>query len=250
MERSHQYGDLLFETIAVRNGEIMHAALHHNRINNGMRTLRMPSTISYEAFCSEILNALKGLLNARVRFTVCRNGKGFYMPIESKLETYIEITELPEERLDIDQIGVYQDNRKSSSRLSNIKSGNGLVSVMAAIAAQEYGWADAVILNDKGLICEATSSNLFLIKQGIIVTPSLNAGCVDGIMRSVILELCKANGIPYTESDCHLSDLHVATEVFLTNAIHRIQRVARFEGKTYASETTNLLRQLLDNQGW
>ncbi|HTD14010.1 MAG TPA: branched-chain-amino-acid transaminase [Chthoniobacterales bacterium] len=97
-----------------------------------------------------------------------------------------------------------------------IKSLNYLNNILAKIEAQQAGAAEGVMLNEQGYVAECTGDNLFVVKNGVISTPPINAGILGGITRAVVFELAKKNGIPIKEDDLTRYDILVADECFLT----------------------------------
>jgi branched-chain amino acid aminotransferase len=143
----------------------------------------------------------------------------------------------------INNIDVYEEQYKASSTLSNIKSGNSLIYVLASQYAVANRLDDALILNQHGRIAEATSSNLFWIKNGIISTPPLGEGPVAGIMREVVMELAQKQGLLVQEKELTIDELLIADECFLTNALNGITIVNKFRDKEMEHEITSLLQR-------
>jgi branched-chain amino acid aminotransferase len=97
-----------------------------------------------------------------------------------------------------------------------IKSLNYLNNILAKIEAQQADAAEGVMLNEQGYVAECTGDNLFVIKNGVISTPPINAGILAGVTRAVVFELANKNGIPIREEDLTRYDILVADECFLT----------------------------------
>ena len=158
---------------------------------------------------------------SRIRFTLYRNSPGFYLPDNNSVNWEIELF-----LLDLNQpkkekiVGIYTETYKSFHPLSNIKSGNALVYVLASIFAMEKKWDDAFILNEAGRVCEASSSNFFWVKDGIWFTPPISEGCVEGVKRAELLEKQEI-----VELECEIEDLENADEIYLCNAIQGLVKV-------------------------
>ena len=99
--------------------------------------------------------------------------------------------------------------------------------------AQEKDFDEVIMLNDSGNICEATSSNVFLLINGILYTPALTEGCTAGVMRKKIIQLAKKMNIAVLESSLSPNLLEDAEEVFFTNAINGLKWAAAWEKKRY-----------------
>ena len=140
-------------------------------------------------------------------------------------------------------IDIYPDARKSCNVFSNLKSANFLPYTMAALYAKENKLNDCLLLNNSGNIADATTANLFIIKDGMITTPALSEGCVNGVMRRHLLERLKMENRSFKirESIITIDNLLHAEEVFLTNAIKGIRWVKRFRENTYGNTISSLL---------
>ncbi len=239
--RGFRYGDALFETIRVIDGQPCCLEDHFIRLKKGMQILKMHSAnISFNNLKSQIIKLIeKNHLRkgGRVRLTVFRSGEGLYTP-ESEGKSYV-IEAIPfkdnnyvlnENGLSID---VYNDLRRHRNILSQIKTTNNIPNVLAGIYKKENDLDDCIILNDQGRIVEAISSNIFLYKNNNLYTPSLDEGCMDGIMRKQVLRIAKEMNINVFEGMLNGSMLLQADEMFLTNTIRGIQWVVSYRQKRY-----------------
>jgi branched-chain amino acid aminotransferase len=222
MERAHVYGDLLFETMKMEHGQIAHFDRHMKRLANGMQLLHMHAPDADAQVMHLLKNAIEQKNSARVRLIVQRSGSGFYLPDSHEVSWHAEFFPLPAAKPQPLTVCVYTDNYKACTPLSNLKSGNALVYVLAAIHAQQMACDDALVLNEYGRVCEATASNIFIREGNTWITPPLSEGCVAGIMREVVLSETDALQQPLS-----IGRLRSADEVMLTNAIHGKLRVAK-----------------------
>jgi branched-subunit amino acid aminotransferase/4-amino-4-deoxychorismate lyase len=241
-DRSYRYGDGLFETMKITNGNILLEEYHFERLFSGLRTLKIKTPALFTK--QKINEQVKGLCkkndhekSARVRLSVSRGGGGLY-DCDNKFSYLIECWGL--EQIDFNENGlvidIFPDARKSIDIFSNLKSANYLPYVMAALWAKENKLNDALILNQHERICDATIANVFWVKDGKIFTPSLNEGCVAGVMRKKILELPIRNSHFLVEESVLTKDILLhADEVFLTNAITGIRWIKECGGKTYSN---------------
>jgi branched-subunit amino acid aminotransferase/4-amino-4-deoxychorismate lyase len=242
--RAFRYGDSLFETIRVCNNKVMFLRDHITRLKLGMTVLRMnlPAELTTENIHEFIIQLLKHNVhapNVRVRLTVFRNNGGLYTPETNDISFLIESEEL-ETAYVLNQKGywvdIYADIKKSINKLSNIKSGNALMYVMAAISKQSMKLDDCFLINENGTICESISSNIFVVKNGTLYTAPLTEGCVAGVMRKQIMNLATENKILTFESALTTYTLMNGDEIFLTNAINGIQWVGQFKDKFYTNK--------------
>jgi len=135
--------------------------------------------------------------------------------------------------------------RNSQSPLSRLKSANYLESILARQEARAAGVDEALCLNEKGLLAEASMSNIFLVTDGILRTPGLESGILPGITRETILELASQPGINTLEHDIRLDDVFQAQEAFLTNSLIEVMPLTEIEGKAIGSGRPGPLTQRL-----
>jgi branched-chain amino acid aminotransferase len=117
---------------------------------------------------------------------------------------------------------------------------------MAGIYKNTYSLDECFLVNDKGNITEAISSNIFAVKNGVLYTSPIADGCVDGVMRKKIIELAKANRIAVDELSIVQSVLLGADELFLTNAINGIRWIVAYKEKRYFNNTSKKLVEKLN----
>ncbi|MHA4809301.1 aminotransferase class IV [Flavitalea flava] len=249
--RSFRYGDGLFETIRVSNGQILLKEYHFERLLKGVKLLQFNPLPGFtrEMLADRILELCRKnghIAGARVRLVVYRGDGGLY-ELENNIPHYlIQSWELPAEKKQQEaegwKITVFSEGRKACDVFSHLKSNNFLLYALAAIYAQKEQANDSLVLNSHGRIADTTIANLFYIKNGRIITPPLSEGCVAGVMRRFLAESIQKEGIyPLEEKEVTIGDLEGADEVFLTNAIRGIIRVSSFGEVKYTRELTDAL---------
>jgi len=124
--------------------------------------------------------------------------------------------------------------QSQDSFLTQLKTMNYLLYGLAYTEAREKGFDEAIILNQRGYITEASRSNIFLVRAKELFTPALKCGCMDGITRKVIFDLAKKYNIKIYEGKFSLQDLYKADEAFLTNSLIGVMPVAPIEKKRIA----------------
>ncbi|WP_245989151.1 aminotransferase class IV [Pelobium manganitolerans] len=253
--RAFRYGDGLFETMRVSNGKLNFADLHADRLQQGMKTLKLEGYSNFDAYflrekIDELLKRNKIAKNARARFNVYRNAEGLYTPTENKSAFTLELSELPSPRYELNPKGlimdVYDDILKPINKLSNLKTCNALPYVMAGLYKQQARLDEAFILNQNSFLCESITANVFLVYRGQIYTPALSEGCIAGVMRSVVMDLAKENELNMIEAQINPEILEEVEEVFITNAAKGIQWVMGFNRKRYFNEVSRFLTDKLN----
>ncbi len=254
--RAFRYGDGLFETIRVTRGKPLWADKHFSRLTGGMELLQINPGANWSK--DLFTGAVKELVsanhsetgNARVRFSAFREDGGLYMPIGNSVSWLIESEKLDQENFVLNNRGVhvkeYTGMRKGVNQFSSIKSINAQLYVMASLYKRESGLGDCLILNEDGNIIEATSSNIFIVRQQQLFTPPVNQGCVEGIMRRVVMETAAENGFEVKEKPLDPGELENADECFLTNSIQGIRWVGLYNNRRYYNTVSRKLILLLN----
>lgn len=222
-----------------------------------MKLMRMevPATFNAPYFEEQIQTLLlaNGIAtSARIRLTVYRNDGGLYMPAVNTVSWVLEAEHMADEDYAFSAKGlmvdIYQDFRKPLHKLSNIKSASALFYVLAAEHARKEHMDDCVIINQTMNVVETTSSNLFAVKNGVLYTCPVSEGCVEGIMRSVVIELAAENRVAVYEVPMPMSVMFNSDEVFLTNAIKGVQWVGAYKGKRYFNTTAKKFQDWLNER--
>lgn len=245
--RAFRYGDGLFESIRFSKGKLLHVDLHVSRLKRGMEALKLEGSHKIDArFLTSKVKELADRnnfgANGRVRITVYRDAAGLYSPLGNKFGYAIEMTQ-SDESLYVNAakgliVDVYDEITKPLNSLSNHKTCNSLVFVMAGIYRKENSLDEVFILNSNGFLCEAMSSNVFVVFKKKIYTPALSEGCIAGVMRSVVMKLAAQSNIEVIEAQINPDILNEAEEVFLTNASRGIQWVMGFNSKRYFNKVS------------
>lgn len=256
--RGYTYGDGIFESMRIMNGKVLNLENHFHRLTEGARVLKMrlPAFYSVEFFekqIDELIKLSKIEAGGRVRLSIDRLGGGTYLPDTNEVTYFIEVYPIEQNIFGLNakgmEIDLFQDIKKTKNQLSNYKTKNGLIYVLAAIAAKEKGLDDMLIVNDNGQILESSHSNVFMVSNGVLYTPSLSDGCLAGTMRMQVINLALKNGLKVYESSILPSNLLVADEVFLTNAVRGITWVGGYRTKRYFNTIARKIVAFL-NEEW
>ena len=253
-DHSYRYGDGLFETMKITNGNILLENYHFERLFSGLETLKfkIPAYFTRQKLNEQVRALCKKNKQeelARVRLAVSRGSGGLY-DCDNKLSWLIETWPLEQSNNTLNENGliidVFPDGRKSIDPFSNLKSANYLPYVMAAMWAKENKLNDALILNQHNRICDSTIANIFWVKDKKIFTPPLNEGCVAGVMRRKILETATHNSDFFVSESILTEDILLqADEVFLTNAVAGIRWVKKCRSKVYKNTISSKIFTLL-----
>lgn len=247
--RAFRYGDGIFETIRMFDGQIPFWSYHYARLKEGASYLQFEAFPSSDFYKKEIEKLCGKQGNHRIRLSVFRKDGGLYTPENSETEFLIEAQTLTSSHFDLNKkglkIGLCETIRIARHPLSNLKTINSLTYVIAGIFNAKNHLDDCILLNDAGQIAEAVSSNIFVLKNKSLLTPPLTSGCKAGTMRLIILELAKDIQLHAVETDLTIETLVEADEIWLSNAIQGIRWVAEFQGHQKTNNTAHLMLEVL-----
>lgn len=248
--RGFKFGDGLFESMRMCNGKLQLADEHADRLKAGMKALKMDGYNLLDAYflrqkTAELQRKNKLQGNLRFRLSIYRDGDGLYTPISNKTGYLLEVSTLDQINYELNQKGliidVYDEIPKAVNKLSNYKTSNALLYVMAGLFQKHHRLDEALLLNQNGFLCESTSSNIFVVYQKQIYTPALSEGCVAGVMRTNIIRLARMENLQIVEAQINPEILNEAEEVFLTNATGGIRWVMGYGRKRYFNEVAKNL---------
>lgn len=104
-------------------------------------------------------------------------------------------------------------------------------SILAKLEARSHGYAEAIMLNEAGMVCEGTGENLFIVRDGVMSTPPLSDGILEGLTRDTIMCLADDLDIPTIEESLTRSDLYIADEVFMTGSAAEVTPIGSVDGR-------------------
>jgi len=258
------YGYALFESMRSYNGKVFRLSRHLDRLKRSSEVLglQLPK-VDFEKAVYDTLKS-NGLSGARIRLTVSLGeGEATQDPSMCKNPTvFITASSYVPMSDAVYQKGfraiVSQIRRNSTSPLSQVKSANYLDMILAKAQAKDAGVDEALLLNEKGYVAEGSTSNIFVVSVGKLITPSVDSGILPGVTRHAVIELALSLGIKVEVSPVELDELYEADEVFLSNSVIEIMPLVEVDGKgigagsigaittTLLSEYKALVKQELD----
>ncbi len=254
LDRGRLYGDGLFETMRAYSGQIFRLDAHLARMIAGAEQLYLQLPMATEELQRALQKTLKEseLASAYIRLTVTRGvgGSPSQLDASTALVT-IWVRPLPGYPPQLYERGMSavlaSARRNEYSPLSNLKTVNYLENIIARAEARRGGADEALFLNTTGQLAETSASNLFIVADGCVLTPPIEAGILPGITRACVLELCGANGISIQEQPLEVDQLREAAEAFLTGSVMEIMPLTSLAGKAIGSgqpgEITKQLQQ-------
>ena len=250
--RAFRYGDCLFETIRTLGTNINFWEDHYLRLMASMRIIRMEIPLNYtmEYLSSQIIKLLenKNLHNnaARVRLAIMRQDGGLYTPQSNGVSFVISAEPLEEPFFVLDEepyaVDLFKEHYISIGLLANLKTNNRILNVVGSVYAKESDMDNLLLLNQSKNVVEALTGNIFLVKDNKISTPPLEDGCIDGILRKQLIEICKtAADLEIQEVSISPFELQKADEIFITNAIQGVRSVSQYRRKKFGNEIAKKL---------
>ena len=233
------YGEGLFETLRAVDGNILFLDRHLDRLWRSCRAIGFPPPVPKATLVRRLKRLLKAnrLCDAYVRINVSlnevevgdprRRRAGFHVILFAKpFLPYPARCYTKGARLVIIRSVV-----NDPLPLANIKSTNYLAKIMARRDALLRGADEGILLNIHGRITEGASSNIFIVRRGVVMTPPLSEGVMPGVTRDRVREICRSLKIPYRFTPLAVNDLRRADEIFITSTLKGVMPVGWIEGR-------------------
>ena len=255
--RGFKYGDAIFETLKIVNGNVLFLEDHYFRLMASMRIIRMkiPMNFTMEFLQQEVVKLVnvKGLATsvARARITVYRDSQGLYKPTDNNVSFLIETSKLEQEKYTLTDIScevdLFKDHYITPQLLSTLKTNNRVLNVIASVYAKENELDNCLLLNSNKHVVEAINGNLFLVKGNIIKTVPLTDGCIKGVLRKQLVKMIgKMDGYILYESSISPFELQQADELFYTNVIQGIVSITKYRKKEFTNVVTKTVLEQLN----
>lgn len=219
------YGDGVFEGIRAYNGRIFRCEDHIDRLYAAAKAIFLNIPLTKEEMTEALLETCRrnDIRDGYIRLVVTR-GKGdlglnpMNCPKASVFCIAGNITLYPEEMYTKGMPIVTAAQRRNKATIVDpqIKSLNYLNNILAKIEANRAGVPEALMLNENGIVAECTGDNIFIVKEGVIYTPPIHVGILDGITRRTAIELAKKLAYKVEEKEFTLFNVYNADECFLT----------------------------------
>jgi branched-chain amino acid aminotransferase len=234
------YGDGVFEGLRAYNGKVFRLEEHVRRLYESARAICLEIPLSQQDMAAAINEAVKknGLTDGYIRAVVTRGAGTLGLdPNRCSNPQIIIIADVislyPQELYDHGlEIITTSITRNHPAALSpRIKSLNYLNNILAKIEGLKAGCIEALMLNHKGEVAECTGDNIFLVRDGVLYTPPLDAGILAGVTRNAVIELAQAAGITVREVSLTKHDVYVADECFLTGTAAEVIPVVKVDDR-------------------
>jgi len=235
------YGDGVFEGIRSYSGKVFRLREHLDRLWNSAKAIWLEIPMTKDEMAQAIRDTLSanGIADGYIRVVVTR-GEGTLGldPNRCSQPQVIIITDLislyPEDyyRNGLEIITVSTTRNHPAALNPRIKSLNYLNNILAKIEGLQAGCIEALMLNHKGEVAECTGDNIFVVRNGRIATPPIDAGILEGITRDAVIGLARESGIEVAEIPLTRHDVYIADECFLTGTAAEVIPVVKVDSRT------------------
>lgn len=232
------YGDGVFEGIRCYSGNVFRLEQHLERLYESARAIMLQIPISPEKLAEDVYETLRRnqFTDAYIRLVVTRGAGSLGLdPNKTSDPQVIIITDkialYPAEYYDkgLELITASTIRNHPAALSPRIKSLNYLNNIMAKLEGLQAGCVEALMLNHKGEVAECTGDNIFIVRNGRLLTPPIDAGILEGVTRNAVIELAEAAGIGCDQTSLTRHDIFIADECFLTGTAAEVIPVVKLD---------------------
>ncbi len=238
------YGDGVFEGIRAYSGRVFRLQQHVDRLYDSAAAIFLQIPMARDEMSRAIVDTLSAnsLSDAYIRVIITRGAGGLGLDPRKTTDPQViiitdQISLYPEELYDHGLKIITAGTTRNHPNALNprIKSLNYLNNIMGKIEATNSGCLEALMLNTKGEVAECTGDNIFIVKRGVIHTPSIDSGILEGITRNAVIELARLAGHTVVERTMDRLDVYTADECFLTGTAAELIPVVECDGRVLGS---------------
>jgi len=221
----------IFTTMRISQGEAFAYERHWRRLEKDAAIIRLPmpyAAAKVRMNLQEVIRANK-VVDGCARIYLIFNSVGFWQSAETRppVDLLICTAPMPQYQEPI-RLGLRAQGRHAASPLAGVKSTSWLPNVWAGAEAQNEGFDEVVLLNERGEVAECTAANIFAVRNGKVSTPPLTSGCLEGVAEQIVRP----------------EDLYSADEVFISSTNRNLIGVAEIAGHRIAKGPGPFTRQL------
>lgn len=235
------YGDGVFEGIRVYAGKVFERDAHVRRLYDSAKAIRLTIPMTPDEMSAAIDQTWRAnnFTDCYVRAVVTRGAGDLGLDPRKAVRPCVFIIadslnvfprELYERGMSVITSSYIRNHPNASP--ARVKSLNYLNNVLAKIEANDAGVPEAIMLNHLGNVAECTADNIFVVRDGAVSTPSKDQCVLEGITRSVLIDLCRQQGVPIAECVVQRHDVYVADEIFVTGTGAEVMPITKVDGRT------------------
>ncbi|OUT55155.1 MAG: branched-chain-amino-acid transaminase [Rhodopirellula sp. TMED11] len=249
------YGDGVFEGMRAYSGKVFRLTEHLQRLDESGRAIGLQMPIDLETMANDVNEtvARNEITDGYIRLIVTRGAGALGLdPFKCSNPQLIiiadSITLYPDSAYEngLDLVTASTIRNHPAALSPRIKSLNYLNNILAKMEGLRAGCVEALMLNHKGEVAECTGDNIFIVKDGKLFTPPIEAGILEGITRNAVLELAQQAGIETAEIPLTRHDLYVADECFLTGSAAEVIAAVKLDGRAIGDGSVGPITQQLN----
>ena len=248
------YGDGVFEGIRVYSRRVFELEAHLRRLYESAKAIRLDVPMQKSELTSAIERTVEanGIVDGYIRLVVTRGvgnlGLNPFTCKDSSLFIIADKIQLYPEELYETGMKIISATTARNHPLTippQVKSLNYLNNILAKIEALDSNVPEAVMYNHEGYVAEATGDNVFIVRNGVICTPPVEAGALEGITRNLVIRLAKKEGLEVVEKNLTRCDLYICDEFFLTGTAAEVIGIVEIDGRTVGDGKPGPITRLL-----
>lgn len=244
-DRGFMYGEGVYESLRTYNGSIFAPLKHFERFKRSAQMLGISCKMNFEEFKSILLDGIKDLKEDCTIRVMLTNGNGK----DPLFIVYVMKLQAPSQEFysyGVD-VGVSKIRKIDEFAMPALLKTTSHANLMMAKREKE-SFYEVLMLNSHGYLAEGLMSNIFLVENNVLVTPSLESGILDGITREVVIDLAKSLEIQISERLVNVDELFNCSEAFLTRTSAGIIPIRKIESRTlFQEEPGNITQILMEN---
>lgn len=223
----------IFTTVRIAGGEAFAYERHWRRLEKDAAMIRLPmpyTPAKVRVHLHEVIRANE-VTEGCARIYLIYNSVGYWQSNEQRppVDLLIYTAGMPAYRETV-RLALREHGRHAASPLAGVKTISWLNNVWSIAEANKEGFDEVVMLNERGEVAECTSANVFAVKNGKILTPPLNSGCLEGVTRGILLEIAPEAGLSVIEQSLRPEDLYSGEEVFVSSTNRNLISVCEIAG--------------------
>lgn len=237
----------LFTTMRIFQGEPFAFERHWKRLQKDAARTRVPFAFDADEARSRLRELIQRneVREGTARIYAVYNKVGFWQSAEAlpEVDLIFCTAGLPSYREPV-RLSLCEQGRHAASPLAGTKVTSWIFNVWTLQGAQQRGFDEALLLNERGEIAECTAANIFCARGGRVFTPPLSSGCLEGVTRGILLDIAPATGIAVEEKTLRPEELFAADEVFITSTNRSLLGVCEVEGHKFAGAPGPITQRL------
>jgi len=248
------YGDGVFEGIRVYNRRIFELEAHIKRLYESAKATRLDIPMSKDKLTKAVekTSEANGVIDGYIRLVVTRGtgtlGLNPFVCEDARIFIIADNIQLYPEELYEKGMKVISATTVRNHPLAippQVKSLNYLNNILAKIEALDNNVPESIMYNHEGYVAEATGDNVFIVKGGVIYTPPVEAGALEGITRDIVIKLAKEENLKMVEKNLTRFDLYVCDEFFLTGTAAEVIGIVEIDGRIIGNGKPGPITKLL-----